>query len=41
MGYKLQVDASEAHRFLIGLLENDRCDFDNLLPWIRENAIGI
>ena len=40
-GYKLQVDAYEAHRFLIGLLENNRCDFDNLLPWIRENAIGI
>lgn len=40
-GYKLQVDAYEAHRFLIGLLENNRCDFENLLPWIRENAIGI
>ena len=40
-GYMLQVDAHEAHRFLIGLLENNRCDFDNLLPWIRENAIGI
>jgi death on curing protein len=40
-GYKLQVNAYEAHRFLIGLLENNRCDFDNLLPWIRENAIGI
>ena len=40
-GYKLQVDADEAHRFLIGLLENNRCDFENLLPWIRENAIGI
>ena len=40
-GYMLQVDAHEAHRFLIGLLENNRCDFDNLLPWIRENAIGL
>lgn len=40
-GYKMHVDANEAHRFLIGLLENNRCDFDNLLPWIRENAIGI
>ncbi len=40
-GYKLQVDAYEAHRFLIGLLEDNRCDFENLLPWIRENAIGL
>ena len=40
-GYKLQVDADEAHRFLIRLLENNRCDFENLRPWIRENAIGI
>jgi len=36
--YKLQVDAHEAHRFLIGLLENNRCTFDELLPWIRGNT---
>ena len=40
-GYKLQVDAHEAHRFLIGLLENNQCKFEQLLPWIREKAIGI
>jgi prophage maintenance system killer protein len=40
-GYKLQVDAHGAHRFLIGLLENKGCDFGHLLPWIRENAIGL
>ena len=40
-GYKLEVDAYEAHRFLIGLLENNRCNFENLLPWIGENAIRI
>ena len=38
-GYKLQVDANKAHRFLIGLLENNRCNFEELLPWIRGNAI--
>jgi len=38
-GYKLKVDAIEAHRFLIGLLENNRCTFDQLLPWIRKNTI--
>ena len=40
-GYKLMVDAHEAHRFLIGLLEHNRCDFDQLLPWIRENAVEV
>jgi death-on-curing protein len=39
--YKLKVDAKKAHRFLIGLLENDSCTFDNLLPWIRKHAVAI
>jgi len=40
-GYKLKVDAKKAHRFLIGLLENDCCNFDQLLPWIRKHAAEI
>lgn len=40
-GYKLQVDAHEAHRFLIGLLDNSQCNFDKLLPWIRGNTIEL
>jgi death-on-curing protein len=40
-GYLLRVDAHEAHRFLIGLLENNRCTFEELLPWIRGNAIKL
>jgi death-on-curing protein len=38
-GYKLKIDATNAHQFLIGLLENDCCTTDRLLPWIREHAI--
>lgn len=38
-GYRLKVDANKAHRFLIGLLENNRCNFDQLLPWIREHVV--
>ena len=38
-GYKLKVDAKRAHRFLIGLLEEDRCSFDQLLPWIRKHVV--
>jgi len=38
-GYKLKVDANNAHEFLIGLLENNTCSFDELLPCIRKHAI--
>ena len=34
-GWKLRVDADEAHRFLIGLLEKGECDLKRLTPWIR------
>ncbi len=40
-GYKLKVDAKKAHRFLIGLLENDCCTFDQFLPLIRKYAVEI
>ena len=37
-GYKLSVDSQEAHGFLIGLLDGNRCTMDNLLPWIRRHT---
>lgn len=40
-GWKLQVDADDAHRFLIELLESGNCDFDHLLPWIRQSLIRL
>jgi hypothetical protein len=40
-GYRLKVDADKAHGFLIGLLENHCCNFDQLLPWIRENVVNL
>ena len=36
-GWCLVVDADEAHVFLIGLLETHQCDFERLLPWLREH----
>jgi death-on-curing protein len=36
-GWQIRVDADEAHRFLIGLLERRECDFQTLLPWIRDH----
>jgi death-on-curing protein len=40
-GYKLNVRAEEAHRFLISLLEQHRCTFAELLPWIRTHAVQL
>lgn len=38
-GWRLAVEADEAHGFLIGLLERRECDFERLLPWIRAHAV--
>jgi prophage maintenance system killer protein len=40
-GYKLKVEGNKAHRFLIGLLEDACCNFDQLLPWIRKHAVEL
>ena len=40
-GWKLRVDPDEAHAFLIGLLEEERCDFKHLLPWIRDSLMRL
>ena len=36
-GWKLRVDPDKAHRSLIRLLEEGKCDFDHVLPWIRRS----
>jgi death-on-curing protein len=38
-GWRLQVDADEAHAFLIGLLEARTADYDHLLPWIQRSVV--
>ena len=40
-GYKLEVVATEAHAFLINLLERRQCNYDNLLPWIRQSIMKL
>ncbi len=37
-GWRLDVDAKSAHRFLVGHLEGGTCDYGRLLPWIRRHA---
>jgi death-on-curing protein len=39
-GWKLKVEANAAHEFLIGLLHRGECDFDHILPWIREVMVS-
>ena len=39
-GYRLKVDDNQAHRFLIGLLENSQCNFEQLLPWIHKIEVS-
>jgi death on curing protein len=36
-GWRIMVDADQAHAFLIGLLERGECNFDRLLAWLRES----
>ena len=36
-GWQLEVEARAAHRFLIGLLEQNSADYEHLLPWIRQS----
>ena len=38
-GWRLKVEPDPAHAFLIGLLESDQCDFEHLLPWLRESIV--
>ena len=40
-GWRLRVDPDEAHAFIIGLLERAECDFEHLLPWIRQTPARI
>jgi len=40
-GWRLEVDPDKAHAFIIGLLDRGECDFERLLPWIRESSVRI
>ncbi|MFQ5645054.1 MAG: type II toxin-antitoxin system death-on-curing family toxin [Thiogranum sp.] len=40
-GWKISVDATAAWSFLIGALERNECDFEKLLPWIRDSLMEL
>lgn len=39
-GYKFQVEAKEAHAFLMNLFDSDSCDLEHLLPWLRKSIVN-
>ncbi len=40
-GFKFKVKPIETYDYLIGLLDSGDCNYENLLPWIRESVICI
>lgn len=38
-GYRIQVDADDAHAHLIGLLERGEADFQRLEGWLRQHVV--
>ena len=40
-GWKRQVRAREAHAFLDDGFASGTCDFDHLLPWIRQHIVKL
>jgi death-on-curing protein len=40
-GWKLRVDADDAHQFLVALLDGGEADYDHLLPWIRASLVAL
>ena len=38
-GWKFRVDPDKAHPHLIGLLENNKCNFDTLHAWIGSSVV--
>jgi len=38
-GWKFSVEAVAAHSFLIDMLEQRNCNYEKLLPWIRNSIV--
>lgn len=38
-GWRISVDATATHRFLIGLLARREADYDRLVVWIRASVV--
>jgi death-on-curing protein len=36
-GWKLSVDPDDGYAFIVGSLKKGTCDYEHLLPWIRQH----
>jgi len=36
-GWKLKVDSDNGYAFIVGSLESNKCNYDHLVPWIRQH----
>ncbi len=39
--WKLSVETESVHSLIVGSLERGECNFDKLLPWIKESLVRI
>jgi len=40
-GWKLEVTADQGESFIVGMLEENDCSFDRILPWIQQSIKAI
>ena len=38
-GWKLRMNSDAGYTFIVGSLENGRCDYDHILPWIQQHLV--
>jgi len=38
-GWKLRIEVDAAHTFIVGSLEQGKCTYEQLLPWIQQHLV--
>jgi len=38
-GWKLRMSPDAGYTFIVGSLENRRCDYEHILPWIQQHLV--
>ena len=40
-GWKIDVSSDDGYLFIVGSLKKGRCDFEHLLPWLKQHLVKI
>lgn len=40
-GYKIKINPKSAYSFLMNLFETNKCDLEQLSPWLRANVVKL